>query len=166
MSPESSTSIDTARETFGSPGMAGRDITSCLSQRPLSLRLQPQHRLGPPLLRRSPGSHQAEDRQYSRLSRTNSAASHPPSPTRIHQRLRHRRLARRRPLVFTPIFEGPAQSPEGFTTSREGLTPGCEGRTPTSRGRAPTSVAAKGPRAQACCATGPEQHHHSRSHPR
>src|SRR5271169_56266 len=65
--------------------------------RRLSFRLRSQHRPRPPHPRRDPRRYKTQTRPHRCLHVPNSIASHPHRPTRIHQRLRHRRLAQNHP---------------------------------------------------------------------
>ena len=80
---------------------AGHDIASFLTGDYISAwrrRLRPRS----PLLRRSPRPHQTQNRRHPRLPRPNPRANRQTSPTRIRQRLRPHRLARRHPLLLRP----------------------------------------------------------------
>ena len=64
--------------------------------RPLSVCLRPQRRPRSPLFRRRFWRTKTQNRFHSRLPRPDPAPDHPPRPARIHQRFRHKLLARRR----------------------------------------------------------------------
>jgi hypothetical protein len=63
----------------------------------LPFRLRSQHRPFTPHPRRGPRRYKTQTRPHRRLHGANPHADHPPLPGRIHQRLRHRRLAQSRP---------------------------------------------------------------------
>src|SRR5258708_36855316 len=70
--------------------------------RGISLCLRSPPPPAPPLLWSSSGPRQTQDRLHPRLSRPDPGPIHPPRPTRIHQRLRHRLLAPHHPLLLCP----------------------------------------------------------------
>ena len=63
----------------------------------LRLRLRSQRRPRTPLLRRSPRPGQTQNRLHPSLPSPVPRSNPPPSPPRIHQRLRHQHLARHHP---------------------------------------------------------------------
>jgi hypothetical protein len=87
----------------GSPGPRrppGRPRHLHVLLRRVSLRLRSQFRSRPSLFRRRPGSHQAQNRHRPRLPQPDPGPIHPHRSARVRQRLRHRRVAPRHPLLL------------------------------------------------------------------
>jgi hypothetical protein len=78
-----------SRQRHGNP----RQSPGLLLLRQLPLRLRSQHRPGQPHPRRRPRRRKTQNSPHRRLPDANSPAGHPTLQARIHQRLRHRRLA-------------------------------------------------------------------------
>jgi hypothetical protein len=94
--------------------------------RRLRLRLRSQLRPRTPLLRRSPKPSQTQNRFHPNLPSPIPRTNPPPSPPRIHQRLRHQHLARHHPHLPRTLLRSfcrshVAQSP--IASSDFGLRP-------------------------------------------
>jgi hypothetical protein len=123
----------------GSSDPAARRPRAPLSPfRQLRVRLRSQLRPRTSLLRRRPRSRKAQNRLHPRLPRPNPGPNPAYRPRRIHQRLRHRHLARNHPRVPRTVRQAHvprspfAKCPIASARTRSGSG---SGASPNSRGR-------------------------------
>src|SRR6266850_4466264 len=111
--------------------------------RPLSLCLRSQRRPRSPLFRRRFRRTNTQNRYHSRLPRPDLAPNHPSGPARIHQRLRHKLLARRRLFLRQRQLQSPqparAPSFRGCPATPAIFTP-CPGSAPPAIRHCPATA--------------------------